>query len=51
MRILITLILWAVIFGLGGLTGDRYGMPEMLTNMTDGGFEYIEGMLPGGDDS
>ena len=39
MRILITIILWAVIFCAGALTGNRYGMPEAATNVTDGGFE------------
>ena len=47
MRILITIILWAVIFCAGALTGNRYGMPEAVTNVTDGGFDLIENQLGG----
>ena len=45
MRVLITIILWAVIFCAGTLTGDRYGMPDAISGITDTGFELIENQL------
>ena len=42
------LLFWLILFGLGALVGDRYGLPSLLTNLTDKGFERIEGMIGGG---
>ena len=47
MRIIFTIILWAIIFCAGALTGTRYGMPEAVTNIADGGFDLIENQLGG----
>lgn len=45
------LIFWLIFFSLGALVGERYGLPSLLTNLTDKGFERIEGMIGGGDAS
>jgi len=42
------LIFWLILFGLGALVGDRYGLPSLLTNFTDKAFERAEGMIGGG---
>lgn len=42
------LLFWLILFGLGALVGDRYGLPSLLTNLTDKGFERVEGMIGGG---
>ncbi|WDI32057.1 lysozyme [Hyphococcus flavus] len=36
------LIFWIIIFALGALVGDRYGMPGIVRNAADGGFSYVE---------
>jgi len=41
------LIFWLILFGLGALVGDRYGLPSLLTNFTDKAFERAEGMIGG----
>lgn len=39
------LIFWLILLLLGALVGHRYGMPGMVTNITDQGFEKVEGLL------
>ncbi|MEM8937597.1 MAG: hypothetical protein AAGC77_14455, partial [Pseudomonadota bacterium] len=43
-----TFVFLLILLFLGWLTGDRYGMPIAVTNVTDKGFEKIEAYLPGG---
>ena len=45
------LIFWLVLFTLGVLVGERYGLPSMATNITDRGFEMVEGLIAGTDDA
>lgn len=39
------LFFWLVLFLLGALVGERYGLPGVVTGMTDRGFEMAEGWL------
>ena len=39
------LVFWALLFVLGALAGDRYGIPGFLTSITDRGFESVESWL------
>ena len=41
------LFFWLILFFLGALVGHRYGLPSMVTNLTDIGFEKAEGLLGG----
>jgi len=45
------LIFWLILFTLGVLVGERYGLPNMATNITDRGFEMIEGWREKADDT
>ncbi len=40
-----TLIFWIIIFVLGALVGERYGLPSFATGITDKGFERIEALF------
>ncbi len=51
-----SLIFWAILFVLGVLVGERYGLPGGITGLTDRGFEAVEGWLgrtgePGAEDA
>lgn len=38
-----SLVFWLVLFVLGVLVGERYGVPGAITGLTDRGFEAVEG--------
>ncbi|MHA7871696.1 MAG: glycoside hydrolase family protein [Hyphococcus sp.] len=39
------LLFWFILFALGALVGERYGLPGMITGVTDRGFEQAESWL------
>lgn len=39
------LLFWFILFFLGALVGERYGLPGLVTGVTDRGFEMAEGWL------
>ncbi len=41
----LTLILWIVIFALGVLVGERYGLPGWASSLADRGFDAVDGLL------
>jgi len=41
----ITLILWVIIFALGVLVGERYGLPGWASALAGKGFETVEGLF------
>ncbi len=45
------LIFWLVLFTFGVLVGERYGLPSMATNITDRGFDMVEGLVGRADDT
>lgn len=42
------LIFWLILFGLGALAGERYGLPGLVTGLTDRGFDAIESAIGAG---